>query len=76
MTFLSQRIQETISGYTASTVVDIYGNDLDQLDQETSQIVRVLSGVPGATDVQMQSPPGTPEIAVDLRVPELLHCRR
>jgi CzcA family heavy metal efflux pump len=73
MTFLSERIQETISGYTASTVVDIYGNDLDQLDQEASQIARVLSGVPGATDVQMQSPPGTPEIAVDLRVPELLH---
>jgi CzcA family heavy metal efflux pump len=73
MTFLSERIQETISGYTASTVVNIYGNDLDQLDREASQIARVLSGVPGATDVQMQSPPGTPEIAVDLRVPELLH---
>src|SRR5579859_1690794 len=73
MTFLSERIQETISGYTASTVVNIYGNDLDQLDREAGQIARVLSGVPGATDVQMQSPPGTPEIAVDLRVPELLH---
>jgi len=51
MTFLSERIQETISGYTASTVVSIYGDDLDQLDREASQIARVLSGVPGATDV-------------------------
>jgi CzcA family heavy metal efflux pump len=73
MTFLTERIQETISGYTASTVVNIYGNDLDELDREASQVARVLNGVPGAADVQMQSPPGTPEIAVKLRTPELLH---
>jgi CzcA family heavy metal efflux pump len=73
LTFLTERIEETISGYTASTVVNIYGNDLDELDREAGQVARVLSGVPGAMDVQMQSPPGTPEIAVDLRTPELLH---
>jgi CzcA family heavy metal efflux pump len=73
MTFLTERIQETISGYTASTVVNIYGNDLDELDREASQVARVLNGVPGAADVQMQSPPGTPEISVALRNPELLH---
>jgi Cu/Ag efflux pump CusA len=73
LTFLTERIEETISGYTASTVVNIYGDDLDQLDREANQIARVLSGVPGARDVQMQSPPGTPEVAVNLRTPELLH---
>lgn len=72
-TFLTERIQETISGYTASTVVNIYGDNLDELDREASQVARVLSGVPGATGVQMQSPPGTPEIAVNLRTQELLH---
>lgn len=73
LTFLTERIEETISGYTASTVVNIYGNDLDQLDREAQQVTRVLNGVPGATDIQMQSPPGTPEMAVKLRAPELLH---
>ena len=73
LTFLTERIEETISGYTASTVVNIYGVDLDQLDREAQQVARVLDGVPGATDVQMQSPPGTPEMAVDLKTPELLH---
>ncbi len=73
LTFLTERIEETISGYTASTVVNIYGNDLDQLDREAGEVARVLTGLPGATDVQMQSPPGTPEIAVSLRTPELLH---
>lgn len=73
LTFLTERIEETISGYTASTVVNIYGNDLDQLDREAQGVTRVLNGVPGATDVQMQSPPGTPEIAVALKTQELLH---
>jgi len=73
LTFLTERIEETISGYTASTVVNIYGNDLDQLDREAGEVARVLTGLPGAADVQMQSPPGTPEIAVSLRTPELLH---
>ena len=72
-TFLTERIDDTLSGYTASVVVNIYGPDLDQLDQEAQQVTRVLSGVPGATEVQMQSPPGTPEIAVELRPPALLH---
>jgi Cu/Ag efflux pump CusA len=71
--FLSERIQETISGYTASTVVNIYGADLDTLDREAAEVAHVLSGVPGATEVQMQSPPGTPEMAIALRTPELLH---
>jgi len=72
-TFLTERIEETLSGYTASVVTNIYGTDLDQLDHEAQQVTRVLNAVPGARDVQMQSPPGTPEIAVALRTPELQH---
>jgi CzcA family heavy metal efflux pump len=72
MTFLTERIQETLSGYTASVVVNIFGPDLDQLDREAQQVARVLGSIPGATEVQMQSPPGTPEVAVALRTPELL----
>ncbi|MHB1675086.1 MAG: efflux RND transporter permease subunit [Acidobacteriaceae bacterium] len=72
-TFLSERIEETLSGYTAPVVVNIYGPDLDQLDREAQQVARVLNGIHGAMEVQMQSPPGTPEIAVALRTPALLH---
>ncbi|HEY4050173.1 MAG TPA: efflux RND transporter permease subunit [Acidobacteriaceae bacterium] len=72
-TYLTERIQETISGYTASVVANIYGTDLDRLDREAQQVARVLSHLPGATDVQMQSPPSTPEITVALRTPELQH---
>lgn len=72
-TFLTERIEETLSGYTAAVVVNIYGTDLDVLDREAQQVAQVLGGVQGAVDVQMQSPPGAPEISVELRKPELLH---
>jgi len=73
LTFLTERIEETISGYTASTVVNIYGTDLNELDREASDVTRVLSGMSGVADLQMQSPPGSPEIAVKLQTAELLH---
>jgi Cu/Ag efflux pump CusA len=65
--FLTERIDETLSGYTAPVVVNVFGNDLDQMDQEGAQIGALLNQVPGAAQVQIQSPPGTPEIAVRLR---------
>lgn len=72
-TFLTERIEETISGYTASVVINIFGNDLDVLDKKAQELARVLGKIPGATDVQMQSPLGTPRLAVELRSEELAH---
>ena len=65
--FLTERINETLSGYKAPVVVNVFGNDLDQLDQQAGEVVRVLSNVPGAAQVQLQSPPGMPQMIVRLR---------
>ncbi len=35
--FLTERVEESLSGYTASVIVNIYGNDLDQLDERGAQ---------------------------------------
>ncbi|MBC7755156.1 MAG: efflux RND transporter permease subunit [Bdellovibrio sp.] len=70
-TFLTERIEETISGYAASTVINIYGNDLDALDRDAQQIANVVVGTKGATDVQVQSPPGTPQAVIRLRPDKL-----
>jgi CzcA family heavy metal efflux pump len=66
-TFLSERVEETLSGYTYSVVVNVFGNDLDVLDKKAGEIATVLGKIPGATDVLIQSPPGTPQIMVRLR---------
>jgi Cu/Ag efflux pump CusA len=65
--FLTERINETLSGYGTPVVVNVFGNNLDQLDQEAGEIAAVLVAVRGAAQVQIQSPPGTPQIVVRLR---------
>jgi len=69
--FLTERINETLSGYGAAVVVNIFGNNLDELDREAAQIARVLASVPGGSEVQVQSPPGMPEILVRVRKDDL-----
>ena len=70
-TFLTERIEETISGYAASTVINIFGNDLDALDRDAQKIAGILSTTKGATDVLVQSPPGTPQVVIRLRPDQL-----
>jgi CzcA family heavy metal efflux pump len=67
-TFLSERIQETLSGYTAPVVVKIYGDQLDQLDALAQQSATVLSALPGASNVQVQAAQGEPQLSIRLRL--------
>ncbi len=71
MTFLGDRIGESVSGETAGVVLNIFCEDLDVADQKAREIAALLQGVNGSTDVQVQSPPGAPRIAIDLK-PERL----
>jgi CzcA family heavy metal efflux pump len=67
LTFLGDRIGETLTGETAPVVINIFGEDLDVLDAKAQEVVKVLEAVPGAADVQMKSPAGTPRVTVRLR---------
>jgi len=66
-TFLTERINEILSGYTGAVVVNIYGPDLDELDRQASRLAGALARIPGAREVQIQSPPGMPQVMVRLR---------
>ncbi len=71
MTFLGDRIAESISGETSMVVINVFGDDLDQLDSAAKKIAAALSSTPGNADVQVKAPPGAPVLAVHLR-PERL----
>lgn len=71
-TFLTERINETVSGYTAPVAIGIYGSDLDALDQAAMQVAAAVRGVRGASSIQIQAPPGMPELQVGLREAALL----
>jgi CzcA family heavy metal efflux pump len=70
--FLTERINETLSGFKTPVVVNVFGNDLDQLDRAAAQIAATLGQVRGVAQVQIQSPPGMPQVMVRLRKPDLL----
>ncbi|TAM80129.1 MAG: efflux RND transporter permease subunit [Acidobacteria bacterium] len=65
--FFRERMEETLTGYTAEVAVNIFGNNLSTLDQEGQQVAAVLGKVPCAADVHLQSPPGMPGVTVQLR---------
>lgn len=69
--FLVERINETVSGYVTPVVVNIFGNDLNALDGEAAQVAQLLNGIRGAANVQLQSPPGMPQVVVRLRKNDL-----
>jgi CzcA family heavy metal efflux pump len=71
-TFLTERIQETLSGYTSAVVVNVFGNDLGILDQKAQDILNAIQKVKGATDARIQSPAGVPRMMVRLRPKDLL----
>ncbi|MGB8318771.1 MAG: efflux RND transporter permease subunit, partial [Ignavibacteriaceae bacterium] len=70
-TFLSERMEETLTGYTSPVVLNIYGNNLNTLDELAQETSRVLSQVKGAAGVQVQSSPGMPELVIQLRKDDL-----
>ncbi|MEK9282943.1 efflux RND transporter permease subunit [Bradyrhizobium sp. ISRA442] len=70
-TYLTERVEETVSGFTAAVVINIYGPDLDSLERAARDVARELDEVAGAIDVQQRSPPGMPQVNVTLRPTDL-----
>ena len=53
LTFLGDRIGESLGGETAPVVINLFGDDLNQLDAKAREVATALGGVPGAEDVQV-----------------------
>lgn len=67
LTFLGDRISETISGETSEIVLSLYGDDLDALEKSAGDVAAVLGKVKGASDVIVQSAAQSPRLAVRLK---------
>ncbi|HWW79456.1 MAG TPA: efflux RND transporter permease subunit, partial [Steroidobacteraceae bacterium] len=71
LTFLGDRLSESLSGETAQVAINIFGPDLDELDRVADQVAAVVRTVPAAKDVQVKAPSGAPFLRVEL-LPERL----
>ena len=67
LTFLGDRISESISGETAPVVVNVFGDDLDLLDAKAQEIADVVRDTPGAVDVHVGVAATAPHVAIRLR---------
>jgi CzcA family heavy metal efflux pump len=66
VTFLGDRISESLTGETADIAVKLFGEELDTLDVAAHAVITALSGTPGIADLQFKSQSGTPTLALIL----------
>jgi CzcA family heavy metal efflux pump len=66
VTFLGDRISESLSGETAQVAVKVFGNDLDTLDSTGDRVAAIIAKIPGVVDLQFKRQSGTPVIALQL----------
>src|SRR5471032_1422924 len=71
VTFLGDRISESLTGETADIAIKIFGDQLDTLDATGQRISQALRGTPGIADLQFKPQSGTPTFALQIR-PEAL----
>jgi CzcA family heavy metal efflux pump len=71
VTFLGDRISESLSGVNAQVAIKIFGDDLDALDSSADKVVAALGKIKGIVDLQFKRQSGTPAISIHL-IPQAL----
>lgn len=66
LTFLGDRISESLSGETAQVVINAVGTDLDSLESAAGAIQKAVAGIPGVADLRMPRSATVPTLAVKL----------
>lgn len=65
-TFLTERIDETISGATAPVVIKVFGPDLDAIDRTAVAIAELVGKLHGVRSVNVEAPAELPQVSVRL----------
>ncbi len=63
---MAMRLDEVVSGIKADVALKIFGEDPRVLEQLAEQALRIVSGVPGAADAQMEIVSGVAELRVEV----------
>ena len=64
VTFLGDRIGDSLSGETAPVAISLYGPDLDELDRLSTRAVDILNTIPGAGSVHLSATPVAPTMRI------------
>lgn len=66
LTFLGDRVSESLSGETAQGVIRVRGNDIDAIDRATARLIPQVEAVAGIADVQAAHAGLSAELSVNL----------
>lgn len=66
LTFLGDRISESITGETAQAVVKVTGSELQAIEKTADDIASAIEPVAGLTDLQKSRSEGSPTVAIKL----------
>ena len=66
-TFLSERIEETGSGYVADFVIEVIGLDSKNIDKDAKNIALLLDTFPYFENIKIIAPLGSPQIKISLK---------
>ena len=66
LTFLGDRISESITGEAAPVAVNVFGPDLDALDDWAGRIADVMKSLPGASGVRVNAGVQAPSVQIRL----------
>ncbi len=70
--FLTERMDNTVEGGAgAPLLVHVLGNHLHTIDSVAAQVAAALNHLPTATGVQVQAPPGVPQLDIALNAEAL-----
>jgi len=61
---MQMRVEETVSGVKAALAIKIFGDDFDQLDRLSAQVLQAVQKVRGAADAQIQLTSGVPDLRI------------
>ena len=64
VTFLGDRISESLSGETAPVTLSLYGADLDRLDALAAQALAIVRAVPQSGSVRLAQSPSVPTMRI------------
>ena len=73
LTFLGDRISETLTGEDAPFVINLFGDSLATLDAKALEVKKVLEGMkaPAASEIKIKAAPAEPRLLVQPRLDRL-----
>jgi len=61
---IQMRVEELISGVRATLALKVYGEDLDKLEELSTQLKAVIGSVPGVADLSAEANKGKPQMVI------------